>query len=96
MAKQEDSGQPCELQQVRAISAFNGEDVTDLSFPQGELIEISRKDGAGWAFGTIKDGSSGWFPLEHIELVYDTAVAEVGIKTGEVNYTQKYFIIILI
>ena len=84
MAKQEDSVQACELQQVRAISAFKGDDVTDLSFAEGDLIDVTRKDGAGYAYGTLKDGSSGWFPLEHVELTHDTAVAEVGAKTGEV------------
>ena len=71
---------------VMAVKAYNGTDIDDLSFNAGDIIIIKRKDGAGWAEGEHEThGISGWFPLECVESVYDSAVGEFGKKSANVR-----------
>jgi hypothetical protein len=81
----EHSGNACEAQQLLAVGDFQGDDVNDLCFLKGDVITMTRKDGAGFGFGTMEDGATGWFPLQHVELIHDNAVAEIGTNTGEVR-----------
>ena len=63
------------IQVVRAIDDYNGGS-TDLMFKRGDIIHVSQKDGVGWAFGKLDDGSFGWFPLEKVELVTESELSE--------------------
>jgi hypothetical protein len=75
--------QVCEKQQVRAVKDWKASDIEDLSFQNGDIITIERKDGAGWAFGRLSDSTHGWFPLDCVELLHEKAIAEIGTNTGE-------------
>ena len=77
--------QACEIRKVRALKDCLGSDVDDLSFKEGDIFQVERKDGAGWAFGRMEDASCGWFPLDCVELLHENAIAEIGTNTGEVN-----------
>jgi len=74
--------QACSMQ-LKAIKDWRGEELDDLTFKQGDVITVSKKDGAGWAFGSLADGTKGWFPLEVTELLHESAVAAIGTHTGE-------------
>lgn len=76
--------QACSMQ-LKAIKDWRGEELDDLTFKQGDVITVSKKDGAGWAFGSLADGTKGWFPLEVTELLHESAVAAIGTHTGEVG-----------
>lgn len=71
-----------DAQKVVALSDYKAEELDDLCFKEGDVITITRKDGAGWAEGSLEDGSKGWFPLDKVEKVYESPVAEVGQDTG--------------
>lgn len=75
---------PCNCT-VRALKDWSGDELDDLSFKKDDVITVVKKDAAGWASGKLKSGESGWFPMECVEEIFDTAVAEVGMKTGEVR-----------
>ena len=76
--------QACSMQ-MKALKDWQGEELDDLTFKQGDVISVTKKDGAGWAFGTLEDGAKGWFPLEVTELLHEKAVAAIGTNTGEVG-----------
>lgn len=76
--------------QVRATKDWTGEELDDLSFKKDDLILVRKEDGAGWASGMLKDGSSGWFPLDCVELVHESAIADIGTQTGAVSIFQFY------
>lgn len=63
------------IQEVRAIKDYKGGS-TDLVFKKGDVIHVSQKDGVGWAFGKLDDGSFGWFPLEKVELLTESELSE--------------------
>merc|ERR1712137_616377 len=79
----------CEPTVVIALKTWNGEELDKLTFEKGDEITITKKDGAGWAFGSLKDDSSGWFPLDCVDLPekeedsVPDAIGEIGVDTGK-------------
>ena len=74
----------CDLS-FRTLKDWEGEELDDLSFKKGDVISATKRDGAGWAFGSLPDGASGWFPLDCTEETHTRAVADIGTNTGHVS-----------
>jgi hypothetical protein len=72
---------------VSALCDWKGEGIDKLSFAKGDHITISKKDGGSWAFGTIQDGSSGWFPLECADL-QNTGITAYVKKVKPTNFSK--------
>lgn len=55
------------LATVRALYEFKGEESGDLSFREGEIIQVIKKDNSGWWRGIREDGRKGDFPYNYVE-----------------------------
>lgn len=53
---------------VRALYPFNSDELTSLSFVQGDLIRVLSKLDSGWWDGLLR-GRRGWFPSNYVEEV---------------------------
>jgi hypothetical protein len=51
---------------VRAVYAYSGTEVDELSFKVGDLISVNKVIDGGWWEGTCNN-QSGWFPGNHVQ-----------------------------
>jgi myosin-1 len=51
---------------VRAIYAYEAQDTDELSFQEGQIIELVKKDESGWWQGRIGP-KNGLFPANYVE-----------------------------
>ncbi|THH27389.1 hypothetical protein EUX98_g6798 [Antrodiella citrinella] len=61
---------PSRLQKAKALWAYNedGQEVNDLSFSPGEIVEIVDETNADWWTGKCR-GKQGLFPSNHVEKI---------------------------
>lgn len=61
---------PARANQARALWAYNqgGQDLNDLSFSEGDIIEIVSETNADWWTGRV-NGKEGLFPSNHVEKI---------------------------
>ncbi|XP_050400125.1 unconventional myosin-Ie isoform X2 [Patella vulgata] len=54
------------LPQAKCLFAYDAQDTDELSFNEGEIIDIVREDQSGWWVGKLR-GREGLFPANYIE-----------------------------
>ena len=82
---------------VRANFDFEGEDIKDLSFIEGDLIEITDMTDKDWWKGKLHGGGEeGAFPSNYAELIFGTGDMKTGVakydfqsdEPGEISFQQ--------
>jgi hypothetical protein len=82
---------------ARATFDFEGEDAKDLSFIEGDMIELSDIEDKDWWKGRLNGrGDEGAFPSNYAELIFGTGVMKAGIakydfhsdEPGEISFKQ--------
>ena len=85
------------LKWARANFDFEGEDAKDLSFSEGDLIELSDIEDKDWWKGRLNGrGDEGTFPSNYAELIFGTGLTKAGIakydfesdEPGEINFKK--------
>ncbi|XP_052276602.1 unconventional myosin-Ie-like isoform X2 [Dreissena polymorpha] len=56
------------LPKCRALYAYDAQDTDELTFNEGEIIEIVKEDPAGWWKGRLR-GKDGLFPANYVEKI---------------------------
>ncbi|XP_052793613.1 unconventional myosin-Ie-like isoform X2 [Mya arenaria] len=59
---------PASLPQCRTLYAYDAQDTDELSFNEGEIIDIVKEDPAGWWTGRLR-GRDGLFPANYAEKI---------------------------
>lgn len=59
------------LPKCRCLYAYDAQDTDELSFNEGDTIEILKEDQAGWWRGRLR-GKEGLFPANYIEKIWPT------------------------
>ncbi|XP_052786725.1 unconventional myosin-Ie-like [Mya arenaria] len=54
--------------QCRTLYAYDAQDTDELSFNEGDIIDIVTEDSAGWWTGTLR-GKDGLFPANYAEKI---------------------------
>ncbi|KAH3744713.1 protein kinase C and casein kinase substrate in neurons protein [Pelomyxa schiedti] len=55
---------------VRAMFDYTGQEDSELSFVEGDIILVENKDPSGWWKGTLgAGGKSGLFPSNYVEII---------------------------
>lgn len=71
------SGSPRTGMWVRALYDYESDDQTNLSFSQGDVIQVLTQLESGWWDGVIHN-QRGWFPSNYCELIADPDSPEMG------------------
>eukprot|EP01114_Cavostelium_apophysatum_P017619 TRINITY_DN5287_c0_g1_i1.p1 TRINITY_DN5287_c0_g1~~TRINITY_DN5287_c0_g1_i1.p1 ORF type:complete len:1075 (+),score=218.43 TRINITY_DN5287_c0_g1_i1:219-3443(+) len=65
MLKLEDAQKPKKVLKVKANYAYEAEEPNELSFTEGDIINVTKEDSSGWWEGTL-DGKKGVFPAVYV------------------------------
>ncbi|KAK0057660.1 unconventional myosin-Ie-like isoform X1, partial [Biomphalaria pfeifferi] len=57
-----------QLPQVRCLYAYDAQDTDELSFNEGDLIDLLNEDATGWWRGRLR-GKEGLFPENYVQKV---------------------------
>ncbi|KAL5004495.1 hypothetical protein ScPMuIL_017951 [Solemya velum] len=57
-----------QVPQCRCLFAYDAQDTDELSFNEGDVIDIKREDSEGWWFGKLR-GREGLFPGNYVEKI---------------------------
>lgn len=70
--------QPKKLDFARALYSFKAESAAELSLEPNDLIAILSKDASsGWWRGRLKNGKTGYFPANHVEVIEKKATLDI-------------------
>ena len=74
-----------------AIYDYVSDELGDLTFSQGEIINVTMSDGEWWS-GTL-DGRSGIFPANFVKKTEKQPATPAAPKEMEVNMTNNFVFI---
>eukprot|EP00795_Rhopilema_esculentum_P000975 gene975-10745_t len=76
------------VKHCKSVYKFDGEDPSEISFAEGELIRVVKMSSGGWWKGQLKD-EIGWFPSSYVMPLNEESELQPGVNVSSFGKVSR-------